>query len=99
MSPTLFHNTAAGVPFETVDLIEHRAGKDGNRAAFVAWQFTLVAVKTVAWSSAASGDDLPSEAVSFEYGGLSIRYVPQSASGQLLPPVQTGWDRVRNVAL
>jgi type VI secretion system Hcp family effector len=96
LSPTLFHNTAAGVPFETVDLLEHRAGKDGNRAAFVAWQFKLVAVKTVTW---ASDDDRPTETISFEYGGLSIRYVPQSAAGQLQPPVQTGWDRVRNVAL
>ena len=95
LSPTLFHNAAAGVAFETVDLIEHRAGKDGDRAAFVAWQFKLVAVKTVAW---ASGDDRPSETVSFEYGGLTIRYVPQSATGQLQPPVQTGWDRVRNSA-
>ena len=65
LSPTLFHNAAAGVAFETVDLIEHRAGKDGDRAAFVAWQFKLVAVRG-AW---ASGDDRPSETVTSSTAG------------------------------
>jgi type VI secretion system Hcp family effector len=97
MSPTLFRNAAAGTPFQYVDLIEHRAGKNGDRAAFAAWQFQLVAVKTVSWAS--EDDDRPGETVTFEYGALTMRYVPQSPTGQLEPPVQAGWDRVRNVAL
>ncbi len=96
ISPALFGLAASGTPFEFVDLIEHRPGKDGARAAFVAWRFQLVAVKTVAWGS---GEDRPTETVTFEYGGLTIRYLPQSSTGQLEPPVQAGWDRVRNVAL
>jgi type VI protein secretion system component Hcp len=96
ISPILFGQAASGTPFEFVDLLEHRSAKDGARAAFVAWRFQLVAVKTVAWGS---GEDRPTETVTFEYGALTIRYVPQSPTGQLEPPVQEGWDRIRNVAI
>jgi type VI protein secretion system component Hcp len=94
-SPQLFHAACSGTPFQFVDLLVVKPGPaDGQ--VYLAFRFGLVAVKTIAWTSA---DDVPAEAVTFEYGSVTIGYQPQSPDGRLVPMVFQGWDRVRNVGM
>ena len=94
-SPLLFQMAGSGTPFESVALALRRSGATAaSGAIFLRYDFKLVAVKTISWSS---GGDAPMEAVTFEYGGLQVRYAPQTATGALAPPISGGWNRVTNV--
>jgi type VI secretion system secreted protein Hcp len=94
-SPLLFDMTCSGTPFETVGLGLTRSAGGATAIRFaLSFTFKLVAVKTMAY---AGGADLPKESVTFEYGGLQVRYAAQSASGAPGPVVTGGWNRVRNI--
>jgi type VI secretion system secreted protein Hcp len=94
-SPQLFLAACAGTPFEFVDLLQVRPGDPQGRV-YLAWRFGLVAIKTVAWNS---GDDVPTETISLEYGSLTVGYAVQSPDGSAGPMVFAGWNRVRNVKI
>jgi type VI secretion system secreted protein Hcp len=96
-SPLLFQMACSGTPFETVVLALANSAGGANPAAgliFLRFDFKLVAVKTISWSYDAGS---PKEVVTFEYGGLQVRYSPQNPNGTLAAPIQNGWNRVRNV--
>ena len=94
-SPLLFQMTCSGTPFETVVLaLRKSAGGSTPGAVFLRYEFKLVAVKTISWAFNAES---PKEVVTFEYGGLQVRYSPQSADGKLGTPIPGGWNRVKNV--
>lgn len=95
-SPTFFQMACSGTPFQLVGLgIRKSGGGAGAGVMYLAFTFKLVAVKTISY---VHDDETPKEAVTFEYGGLSIQYAQQKPDGTLLAPVLGGWDRVRNVA-
>jgi type VI secretion system secreted protein Hcp len=101
-SPLLFQMACSGTAFETVVLaLANSAGAATtggvNPAAgqiFLRFDFRLVAVKTISWSYDSGS---PKEVVTFEYGGLQVRYSQQNPNGTLSAPIQGGWNRVRNV--
>ena len=43
-------------------------------------------------------DESPKEVVSFEYGGLQVRYTMQKPDGSMDTIKQGSWNRVKNVA-
>ena len=61
--------------------------------AYFVKNFKLVAVKTISW---AHDDESPKETVTFEYGGLQIRYSQQKSDGSLMTPIAAGWNKVTN---
>jgi type VI secretion system secreted protein Hcp len=93
-SPQLFRAACSGTPFEFVDLLLVKPGP--AEEVFLAFRFGLVAVKTVAWTSA---EDVPTEAITFEYGSLTVGHRAQSPDGRVEPMDFQGWDRVRNVGV
>jgi len=94
-SPVLFDMTCSGTAFDTVGLGLTRTTGGAAGVQFVlSFTFKLVAVKTMAFAGAA---DVPKEGVTFEYGGLQIRYGQQSSTGAPGAVVTGGWNRVRNV--
>ena len=101
-SPLLFQMACSGTPFETVVLaLGKSAGgaaagavKSASGLIFLRFDFKLVAVKTISWSH---DDESPKERVTFEYGGLQVRYSQQNPDGTLAAAVLGGWNRVRNV--
>ena len=100
VSPLLFQMACTGAAFETVVLLLRRsAGAPAAGAAsglvFLRFDFKLVAVKSIAY---AYDSEAPKELVTFEYGGLQIRYAQQTANGALGALTQGGWNRVKNVA-
>jgi len=95
-SPTFFQNACSGKAFAKVELgMRKSAGNDATGAFFVVFTFKLVAVKTVSW---AHDDEAPKETVTFEYGGLIVRYGMQDPKGQIGPEISGGWNRVRNTS-
>ncbi len=99
-STVFFEMACSGTAFQQVTLALRKSVGTGGGGGLVAGQvflrfdFKLVAVKTISWSH---DDESPKEEVTFEYGGLQIRYNQQDASGQLKDIFTGGWNRVRNV--
>jgi len=95
-SPTFFQNACSGKAFKSVYLgMRKSAGNEATGAFFLVFQFKLVAVKTVGW---AHDDEAPKETVTFEYGGLLVKYGQQAPNGQISTVFPGGWNRVKNRA-
>jgi type VI secretion system secreted protein Hcp len=94
-SPIFFQMACSGTAFKMVGLgMRKSAGGEATGAMFLTFTFKLVAVKTISW---AHDDEAPKETVTFEYGGLIVKYCQQQPNGKLLPAIPGGWNRVRNV--
>jgi type VI secretion system secreted protein Hcp len=100
-SPIFFQMACSGTAFQQVTLGLRKSAGTGGQAAgqvaglmFLRFDFKLVAVKTISWSH---DDESPKEEVTFEYGGLQVRYNQQDPSGKMLNIFSGGWNRVRNV--
>jgi type VI secretion system secreted protein Hcp len=99
-SPIFYEMACSGTAFQQVTLVLRKSSgasagnADVSGVIYLRYDFKLVAVKTISWSH---DDESPKEEVTFEYGGLQIRYCPQSPDGKLLPVVMGGWNRVKNV--
>lgn len=95
-SPIFFQNACSGKAFKSVFLgMRKSAGNEATGVFFLVFQFKLVAVKTVGW---AHDDEAPKETVTFEYGGLIVKYGQQDPNGRIQSPVPGGWNRVKNKA-
>jgi len=93
-SPVFYENACSGKPFESVFLgLRKSAGTGATGTFFLLFTFKLVAVKTVGW---AHDDEAPKETVTFEYGGLQIRYGRQKPDGTIAQIFSGGWNRVKN---
>jgi len=96
-SPTLFQMACSGKTFETVSLGFRKAsGDDTSGNFFLRFDFKLVAVKTIDW---AHDEESPKETMTFMYGGLYMRYLPQNPDGSFKPLAGGGWNRVKNVKM
>jgi type VI secretion system Hcp family effector len=94
-SPVFYENACSGKPFRNVYLgLRKSAGTEATGIFFLLFTFKLVAVKTVGW---AHDDEAPKETVTFEYGGLQIRYGRQAADGSIAALIPGGWNRVKNI--
>lgn len=100
-SPTFFQMACSGTAFQSVTLALRKSSGAGAAGApdvsgviFLRFDFKLVAVKTISW---AHDDERPKETVTFEYGGLQVRYAQQEGSGKLKAPIPAGWNRVKNI--
>lgn len=103
-SPIFFQYACSGTAFQQVSLgIRKAVGQAGGGGLtsgmmFLRFDFKLVAVKTISWSH---DDESPKETVTFEYGGLQVRYNQQDPSGSLSTGQAAifsgGWNRVKNV--
>lgn len=72
-SPVLQRALATGRPFRTVKIQMRKAGGDFNQ--FMDYNFSNVFVSKVNWSG--PGDEGPEESITFVYGKLETRYMPQ----------------------
>lgn len=94
-SPIMFEMACAGVPFQTVSLaLRKSAGTGASGTFFLRFDFKLVAIKTISW---AHDDESPKETLTFEYGGLQVRYLQQKPDGTFASAaIPGGWNRVTN---
>jgi type VI secretion system Hcp family effector len=95
-SPTFFESACSGKAFKTVYLgLRKSAGGAASGVIYLVFQFKLVAVKTIAW---AHDDEAPKERITFEYGGLLVKYGQQNSNGQISAVFPGGWNRVKNTS-
>jgi type VI secretion system secreted protein Hcp len=101
-SPTFFQMACSGTAFQSVTLALRKSSGAGQAGAadtagvvFLRFDFKLVAVKTISW---AHDEERPKETVTFEYGGLQVRYSRQKADGSLDAAITKGWNRVKNIS-
>jgi type VI secretion system secreted protein Hcp len=101
-SPVFFEHACGGTAFQMVHLGLRKSGGTGASGStetmtsgvfFLRFDFKLVVVKTISWSH---DDESPQETVTFEYGGLQIRYAAQNPNGSLYATKAGGWNRVQN---
>jgi len=94
-SPYFFQMCCAGTAFKAVALgLRKSTGGSASGEFFLRFDFKLVAVKTISWSH---DEESPKETLTFEYGGMLIRYYPQNPDGSLYNVVaQGGWNRIKN---
>jgi type VI secretion system secreted protein Hcp len=96
-SPIFFQMACSGTPFKQVAIGARKAG--GGKASgsiYLVFLFKLVAVKTISWSY---DDESPKETVTFEYGGLIVRYALQKPDCTLDSKEYIGgWNKVKNIA-
>jgi type VI secretion system secreted protein Hcp len=101
-SPTLFGACSAGKHIDAAVLVLRKAGgasADAFQPCYLVFKFLFCYIDTVSWSGS-SGDDVPTEDVSFAYGALQINYKMQNAQGVLVGnPFQASWSQVNNRAV
>jgi type VI protein secretion system component Hcp len=56
-----------------------KAGGDPKAAPYLRYTFETVFVTKINWGG--SGDDIPSEHVTFQFGQVAIKYQPQTQGG------------------
>jgi type VI secretion system secreted protein Hcp len=78
----------------TASLYLRKAGGNATGPDFLVVQFKTVMFSTQHLTSAT---DVPTEAVTFQFGSESFKYYAQTASGQLGTANTFTWDVVRNV--
>jgi type VI secretion system secreted protein Hcp len=99
-SPIFLEMACSGTAFQSVTLALRKSvgasagAADVSGQVFLRFDFKLVAVKTISW---AHDDESPKETVTFEYGGLQVRYCQQKPSGELMAALIGGWNRVKNI--
>lgn len=97
-SPSLTLTCGMGGHYEEVQLRLRKSGgktSGGAGDVYLAYDFKLVAVKSIEWSGS-SGDDVPEETVVFEYGAMRIGYRPQNMDGTLGNIVERSWNKLTN---
>jgi len=99
-SVTLFTACASGKHFPAAVLVLRKAGgvsaAGQSNPCYLVYKFLFCYIDTISWSGS-SGDDVPTEDVSFAYGAMSIQYMMQSTTGQLTgTPYQHQWSQVMN---
>jgi type VI secretion system secreted protein Hcp len=88
-SPGLMLAASQGTNLGTVTLTEVHSKGSGAGSFLLTFTFKLVVVKTISWSH---DDESPKETITFEYGGLSVRYQSANPDGTLNPAVATCFD-------
>ena len=94
-STTFFKNCCAGAHYKTVIINMRKAGGDPAAPGkeFLRFKFDTVFTTKIDWSG--PGDEGPEESITFVYGKLGIKFIPQEPG---LQPVAAGWDQVLNQA-
>ena len=90
-TPKLFESLATGKHIEEATLVVRKAG--GNPAEYL--KYTLRDVMVSSYSTGASGEDRPTESISFNYGKIEIEYTEINADGTPGKVTVQGWDPVK----
>jgi type VI secretion system secreted protein Hcp len=100
-SATLFAACSTGKHIDAAVLVLRKAGgasADSFQPCYLVYKFLFCYIDSVSWSGS-SGDDVPTEDVSFAYGAMQINYRTQSAQGTLIGNTYQGnWSQVNNRA-
>jgi type VI secretion system secreted protein Hcp len=93
-TPALFKNCAVGAHYKTVTLEMRKSTNTSapGSVVFMTFQFGTVFTTKIDWSG--PGDEGPEESISFVYGQLTLKYLPNDATNT----TSNGWDVIQNKA-
>lgn len=92
-SPKLMLACATGDHIKTAALTVRKAG--GEQQEYVKWTFSDVLVSSYQ-TGGSSGDVVPVDTVSLNFGKVEFEYKPQKGDGTLDAPVKVGYDVMAN---
>jgi type VI secretion system secreted protein Hcp len=101
VTPSLFTALCTGTHFGEVLLYLRKSGAAAGTIAtqtYLTFRFKMVFVTDISFSGA-SGDDVPSETITFRYGAMQISYKPQDSTGKLGVEKMALWSQVKNAAV
>jgi type VI secretion system secreted protein Hcp len=91
-TPKLFESLATGKHIAEAKIVVRNAG--GNPVEYL--KFTLKDIMVSSYSTGgSSGDDRPTESISFNYGKIEIEYTEINPDGTLGKVTVKGWDPVK----
>src|SRR3954471_417696 len=94
-SPQIFAALAAGQHFNGIEILARKAGATTASPTVSRYYFSL-AFPTAEQQSANAGDETPQEKLSFNYGGLALKYVGQTPTGAAKPAALAQWSQITN---
>ena len=92
-SPKLFLACANGEHIPQAILTGRKAGKE--QQDFMKVTFSDLIISNYQTGGAGGGDDIPMEALAFNFAKVEMEYREQQASGQLAGPVRAAYDLKR----
>ena len=98
VTPALFMALCSGAHFGDAYLYIRKAGAAAGAAAaqaYITMRFKMVFVTDIEFTGS-SGDDIPTEMVTFKYGAMEISYRPQDQTGKLGAEKKAMWSQVKN---
>jgi type VI secretion system secreted protein Hcp len=98
-SCAFFRNCCAGAHYKKVVIQMRKSGGDPARSGkeFLGFSFETVFTTKIDWTG--PGDEGPEESITFVFGKMVIKYVPQEKTGAAAPqPIFKGWDQITNKA-
>lgn len=96
-SPPIFQALAQGQHYNGVEIIARKAGATTSTIA-TRYYFSL-AFPTSDEQSGDSGDETMQQKLTFNYGGLALKYVGQTTTGTAKPAVLAKWSQLTNSTL
>jgi type VI secretion system Hcp family effector len=92
-SVPLYSACTAGAHFPAVMLAIRKSG--GSNLLYLQYAFCMVFVTNIQWHGG-SGDEGPTETVSFKFGSMGIQYIAQKADGTEGTKMQGLWSATLN---
>jgi type VI secretion system secreted protein Hcp len=93
-TPMFMQRVALGQHFTGMELVARKAGGAAN-GTYMRWSFQPVYV-TSQKHTGASGDDAPTETLTFLFGAMQQNYTKQAPDGKPVGNVITVWNQVSN---
>ena len=90
-TPKLFESLATGKHIAEAKIVVRSAG--GNPVEYL--KYTLRDVMITSYSTGASGEDRPTESISFNYGKIEVEYTELNPDGTPGKVTVQGWDPVK----
>ncbi len=97
-SPQIFQALAQGQHFNGVEIVARKAGT-ATAAPIASRTYFSLAFPTSQEHSGTSGDDTAQEKLTFNFGGLALKYVGQTPTGTAKPAVFAKWSQITNSTL
>jgi type VI secretion system secreted protein Hcp len=93
-TPKLFESLATGKHIAEAKLVVRSAG--GNPVEYL--KYTLQDIIVTSYSTGSSGEDRPTENVSFSYGKIEVEYTELNPDGTPKQVIVQGWDAAKKQA-
>src|SRR6476469_8434919 len=97
-SPQIFQALAQGQHFNGIEIVARKAGA-ATGAPVASRSYFSLAFPTSEQQSGDAGEETAQEKLTFNYGGLALKYVGQTATGAAKPAVLAKWSQTTNSTL